>query len=146
MAVELLSAMAGTAAFSVLFGVPRKHTLACGLIGGAGWAVYLWLAGLGGRTEAYFGASVAVILLSRFLAVRRQCPATLFFIPGLFPLIPGVGVCWTAYYVVTDQLSLAVGTGYEAAKCVVAIVLGIVFTFELPQRFFFVGRKGRRGL
>ena len=40
------------------------------------------------------------------------------------------------YYLVTEQLGLAVYTGYEAVKAAVAIVLGIVFVFELPQGVF----------
>ena len=44
---------------------------------------------------------------------------------------------------VTDQLYLAVQTGYTAVKVAVAIVLGIVFVFELPQGLFraLVGRR-----
>ena len=61
---------------------------------------------------------------------------TIFLIAGIFPLVPGAGVYWTAYYIVTDQLRLAAGTGYTAVKVAVAIVLGIVFIFELPQGLF----------
>ena len=38
---EILAAMIGTVSFSLLFGVPRREYPWCGLIGGAGWAVYL---------------------------------------------------------------------------------------------------------
>ena len=43
----------------------------------------------------------------------------------------GPSITW-----VTEQLGLAVYTGYEAVKAAVAIVLGIVFVFELPQGVF----------
>ena len=66
----------------------------------------------------------------------KNCQCTIFLISGIFPLVPGAGVYWTAYYIVTDQLRLAVQTGYQAVKCAVAIVLGIVFIFELPQKMF----------
>lgn len=56
--------------------------------------------------------------------------AFFFLIAGIFPLVPGAGVYWTAYYIVTDQLRLAAETGYTAVKVAVAIVLGIVFIFE----------------
>ena len=62
--------------------------------------------------------------------------AFFFLIAGIFPLVPGAGVYWTAYYIVTDQLRLADETGYTAVKVAVAIVLGIVFIFELPQGLF----------
>lgn len=57
-------------------------------------------------------------------------------IPGIFPLVPGAGVYWTSYYIVTGQLDQALVTGFQALKMAVAIVLGIVFIFELPQGFF----------
>ena len=62
--------------------------------------------------------------------------AFFFLIAGIYPLVPGAGVYWTAYYIVTDQLRLAAETGYTAVKVAVAIVLGIVFIFELPQGLF----------
>lgn len=46
-----------------------------------------------------------------------------------------------AYYTVTDQLYLAVQTGFDAVKMAVAIVLGIVFVFEIPQTVFQIGNQ-----
>jgi len=76
------------------------------------------------------------VLLSRFMAIWKRCPVTIFLISGIFPLVPGAGIYWTSYYLVTNQLPLAVSTGYQAVKDAVAIVLGIVFVFELPQQLF----------
>ena len=136
MIYQLIAAMIGTVAFSVLFGVPRKYYLYCGLIGGASWAIYSGALCVFGPAESSLIATMVVILLSRFAAIWKSCPVTVFLISGIFPLVPGAGVYWTAYYIVTDQLRLAAQTGYQAAKCAVAIVLGIVFVFELPQNLF----------
>lgn len=136
MIMQLIAAMAGTIAFSVLFSVPRKYYIYCGLIGGAGWGIYSLLQGASSPAIASMFATMVVIFLSRFAAVWQRCPVTIFLISGIFPLVPGAGVYWTAYYIVTDQLHLAVQTGYQAVKCAVAIVLGIVFIFELPQKMF----------
>lgn len=142
--IEILAAMVGTVAFSVLFGVPRRYYRYCGLIGGAGWAVYSLLADQCGEPGASLAATMVVIFLSRLMAVRERCPATIFLISGIFPLVPGAGVYWTAYYIVTEQLWKAVQTGYLAVKIAVAIVLGIVFIFELPQGLFLT-LAGHRG-
>ena len=40
---------------------------------------------------------------------------------------------WTVYYIVTDQLYLAVQTGHTAVKVAVAIVLGIVLCLSCPR-------------
>ena len=140
---EILAAMVGTIAFSLLFGVPRKYYAYCGLIGGAGWGVYSAAGLLWAPAQSALASTIVVILLSRLAAVKERCPVTIFLISGIFPLVPGAGVYWTVYYMVTDQLYLAVQTGYTAVKVAVAIVLGIVFVFELPQGLFraLVGRR-----
>lgn len=139
---QVLAAVLGTVAFSVLFCVPRKYYLYCGLVGGAGWWLYLALMTYASctATEATFFATVLVIMLSRFLAVWDHCPVTVFLTSGIIPLVPGAGVYWTAYYLVTDQLHEAALSGVAAVKAAVAIVLGIVIVFEVPNRVFQRGK------
>lgn len=145
-AAEILLAGIGTIAFSVLFFVPRKYYGLCGICGAAGWAIYSVCASVGvSSPESTFLATLVVIFLSRLFAVMEQCPSTLFVIPGIFPLVPGAGVYWTAYHIVTDNLKMALETGFTAFKVAAAIVLGIIFVFEIPQGFFrmLAGRKKR---
>ena len=134
--VKTLCAAIGTIAFSVLFSVPRHYYPQCGLIGGAGWLAYSLLINVSGDHASVLIATMIVILLSRIAAVKEKCPVTVFMITGLFPLVPGAGIFWTTYYIVTEQLSPALSTGYSAIKTAAAIVLGIILIFELPQRFF----------
>ena len=95
--------------------------------------------GLFGST---FFATVLVVFLSRLSAVRRHCPVTIFLVAGIFPLVPGAGIYWTAYYVVTDQLAKASDRGFQTLKIAVAIVLGIPFVFEFPQKWFRGAERG----
>ena len=145
MIVRTVLAFVGTIAFALLFGVPRKYFISCGFIGGAGWLLYAALSQHAGMTptEATFFATVLVILLSRACAVLERCPVTVFLISGIFPLVPGAGIYWTSYYLVTGQMRLAASSGFAAVKAAIAIVLGIVFVFEIPNGFFRVlaGKK-----
>ena len=137
--LQILAAGIGTVAFGALFGVPSKYYPYCGLIGASGWAVYvfLWMrTGFWSEAVVVFLATVLVILMSRFFAVRERCPVTIFLICGILPLVPGAGIYWTCYYLVTGQLDEASTRGFSALKAAVAIVLGIVFVFAIPQRFF----------
>ena len=147
MVYETAAAVVGTVAFALLFGVPSGYYPYCGVIGGTGWLVYrLLVAGFSEPASALF-ATIAVILISRMVAVRKHCPVTIFLVSGIFPLVPGALVYWTAYYIVTDDMALAAKTGFLALKVAVAIVLGIVFVFELPQGFFrFAAKKNRQDL
>ena len=42
-ALQLAMAFIGTVAFSVLFSVPRRFYVSCGVTGSIGWAVYIFI-------------------------------------------------------------------------------------------------------
>ena len=140
--VQTLAAFVGTTAFAVLFGVPRKQYVPSGLVGALGWLLYLVLFRHAGLTAAVATvlSTVFIGILSRVFAVREKCPAAVFLLCGIFPLVPGAGVFWCTYYLVSSQLELSSTAGFTAAKIAVAIVLGIILAMELPQRVF----SGRR--
>ena len=139
---QVAAAFMGTVTFGLMCGVPRKYLLYCGICGGAGWWLYVLLERQGCRaTETTFFATVLVIVLSRYFAVLGRCPATVFVISGIIPLVPGAGIYWMAYYLVMNRQELAMAYGFEAVKTAVAIVLGIVVVFELPQRWFRVRKE-----
>ena len=126
--IQLAAAFLGTAAFAVLFGVPRKYYIPAGVVGMVGWASYLLvvrftpLSLVGGTLVA----STIVAFLSRFFAVNLKCPGTVFLVCGEFPLIPGAGVFWSSYYVVSNHLGESLAAGLTAVKVTIAIVLGII--------------------
>ena len=144
LAVQTFAAFVGTVAFAVLFGVPRKQYVAAGLVGAFGWLLYLVLYRHAGLTAAVATvlATVFVGILSRVFAVVEKCPAAVFLLCGIFPLVPGAGIFWCIYYLISSQLDLSSTTGFTAAKIAIAIVLGIILAMELPQRLF----SGRRRL
>lgn len=144
MITQVLAAIISTIAFSVLFGVPKQYYPYCGMIGGAGWLIYCLLDPWCSSPEGTLLATGVVVLLSRLFAVHMKCPVTIFLIAGIIPLVPGAGVYWTAYYIVTNQMELAADTGFTALKVAVAIVLGIVFIFQVPGQVFRIGmpKKG----
>ena len=49
-----------------------------------------------------------------------------------------------SYYIVTNDVMRAAQTGFTALKVAVAIVLGIVFVFQLPQWVFRLGFLKKR--
>lgn len=133
MFVQLLAAYAGTVAFAVLFGVPRKYYLDSGLCGMLGWLLYLILVNHTGLSVAnvVFFATVLVTFTAMVLAIVRKCPITVYLICGIFPLVPGAGIFWTTYNLVSEQLGAAVQTGVTALKVTIAIAFGIILVAEL---------------
>ena len=135
--VQLPAAFIGTLGFASLFGTPRRYYLSCGLAGMMGWTVYIvlaWYTGLLSVAGAAFFGALTVALVSSLLAVWRRCPTTVFLICGIIPLVPGGGIFWTAYYLVSDQLRLAATTGFTALKVTIAIAGGIITLTALVAR------------
>lgn len=86
-----LLSMIATMAFAVLYQIPRKAIVPVGLLGGAGYLFQL-AAMRYGMTEviASFVASLSVCLLSEGLARRLRMPVTVFAVPGIVVLVPGI--------------------------------------------------------
>ena len=142
--VQTLAAFVGTTAFAVLFGVPRKQYVPAGIVGALGWLLYLILFRRAGMSPAMatLVSTVFIGILSRVFAVIEKCPAAVFLLCGIFPLVPGAGVFWCTYYLISSQIGQSSAAGFLAGKVAIAIVLGIILAMELPQRFF----SGRRRL
>ncbi|MGI6008020.1 MAG: threonine/serine exporter family protein [Ruminococcus sp.] len=134
--IQFLAAFFGTIAFSVIFLVPREHYLACGVIGGLGWLFYWWLQNCMGVSylPGTFFAAAFVVLLSRICGVEFKCPTTIFLSSGIFPLVPGVGIYRTVYYMIIGEMDQSSLYGRQTIGTAIAIVFGIIFVFEIPQQ------------
>lgn len=140
---QLIAAFIGTMAFAVLFGVPHKYYLDCGICGLSGWIMYLILSRLCGMSsvESTFLATMVVVFLSYYFATFRKCPIIVFLVCGIFPLVPGAGVFWTSYNIVSDQLNAALSSGFLALKLTFAIVFGIIVVTEIRRRIQYRQKK-----
>ena len=137
-AVQALAAFVGTLGFAILFGVPRKQYIPAGIVGVLGWLLYLVLFRVAGFSPAIstMVATVFIGIMARVFAVLERCPAAVFLICGIFCLVPGAGIFWCTYYLISSQIDLSSTAGFTAAKIVIAIVIGIILAMELPQRLF----------
>ncbi len=140
--IQLVVSYFATIAFSGMFNVPKEQYAYCGICGSVGWSVYRMLLTAGhGIVIATFFATLVLTFICRVFAVIRKMPITVFLIAGIFPLVPGAGIYFTAYYFVIDDNIQAFTKGLETFKVAMAISLGIVFIFSLPQSLFhFLGQ------
>ncbi len=116
----------------------NPETARSGIVGALGWLLYLILFRKAGMSAAMatLVSTVFIGILSRVFAVIEKCPAAVFLLCGIFPLVPGAGVFWCTYYLISSQLEQSSAAGFLAGKVAIAIVLGIILAMELPQRFF----------
>ena len=133
LALQFLLAGAGTLSFAVLFASPKRTLPYCGLVGAMGWFIYE-LAVLFGL-ESFAASLLAVIpltLLARIFAIVLKTPVTIFLLAGIFPLVPGAGIYYTAYYFIQGSNALALSNGISTFKVAVALAIGITLVLSVP--------------
>ena len=61
---------------------------------------------------------------------------TVFLLTGIFPLVPGAGIYYSAYYFIQGDNALALANGISTFKIAVALAVGIalVLCLPLPQK------------
>ena len=74
-----------------------------------GWLLYLLLARHTAvpMTVNVFLSTALVTFVSTMFSILRKCPVTVFLICGIFPLVPGAGLFWTTYNIVSNKVPAA---------------------------------------
>lgn len=135
--LEFFVAMVATISFAVLFNSPKKEILYGGFTGAIGWIVYYIITENGGyNVLASLIATFCLTIFARSFAVIRKAPVTVYLLPGIFSLVPGAGIYYTAYYLFIGNNEMFGFKGLETVEIAGAIVFGIIFGFGIPQPLF----------
>lgn len=137
--LQFLFAAAGTLFFGIRFAVPRRAMLHSALVGAVGWLVYELAVFYGMSAEAAsLLAVIPLTMLARAFAILLKAPVTVFLLCGIFPLVPGAGIYYTAYYFIQNDNALAASHGLATFKVAVALAIGIsvVLSIPLPKKLF----------
>ena len=132
--IQLITAFLGSLGFAMLFGMRRKHVFPAALGGLLAWGVYLavhaWMPGifLPNLIAAVFSAAYA-----EFLAHIRKCPATLFLILAIIPLVPGSSLYYAMDAAVNGEFASAGEFGHMTLVCALAIAAGISLVSVIHQ-------------
>ena len=135
--IQFVIAMIATLAFAIVFSAPKSELLYCGISGGIGWIFYfIIMEALGAPTLGNVVGSFLLTVFSRTFATKRKNPVTVYLIAGIFPLVPGAGIYYTSYYLITNDMSMFSSYGLSTIKTAGAIVMGIIFGMAFPQSWF----------
>ncbi len=134
--LHLLSefALAGvaTVSFAILLSVPKREYLTCGFVGAVGWVIYVLLTDAGQSPAlATLIASIPLTALARTFAIRHKAPVTVFLVSGIFALVPGAGIYYTAYYFIMGDPMFST-KGIETLKIALALALGMTIVLGMP--------------
>lgn len=125
-----------TCGFAIFFSVQPKLLLWTAPIGALGWLVYvLGVFNYENPMIYSFTAAAVISLCSEILARRLKQPAILFVIPGILPLVPGVGLYQTVYSIMFKKYGLAATIGTKSVIVSIGIALGILVVASLSRVF-----------
>jgi len=142
--IEIIISFLATTAFCILYNAPKAQWLFGGLIGGFSWLVYRLCCFKTTTVISAFIATLVITFLARTFAVARKSPVLIFLVAGIFPLVPGVGIYYTAYYFIMSNFALAGAKGVETLKIALGIALGIICVLSIPQKLFQLFDKKRQ--
>lgn len=133
---QIMTSFLASAAFGVLFNVPRNTLIKCGLTGMVGWMFYYIL-----ETHHFnlvFATLIGafwVAIISQFFARRYKTPIIIFSVCGIIPLVPG-GTAYDAMrHFVMNDYSTAIALAAKVLLMSGAIAIGLVVSEVLNQLF-----------
>jgi uncharacterized membrane protein YjjB (DUF3815 family) len=126
---QIVLAFFGSVFPVILFNIDRKKIIWAGICGVVGWVTYNIVLGYANSVVmASFLGALMVGLYSEFMARKLKTPASMFSIPGIFPLVPGITAFNTIKYIVENQPTLAFDKGMQTIAVGGAIGFGIMLS------------------
>lgn len=126
--VTFIVATIATIAFSVMLNSPKKYLLVQGIIGALGWCSYMVLHKEWGMSSFYanFIATLLLSLASEISARIFKQPTTIFVIPGIIPLVPGLGMYQGMERIIQNYYNAGMTVLMTAITDAGAIALGVM--------------------
>lgn len=126
---DFLFCVPATLFITVLFRVPKKAAVISTILGSLGYILYEFSSPLlHSPIAAYFGATLFMAVVSELLARIFKMPTTVFIIPSIIPLVPGLGLYQTMSYLVENESAKAAQTGINTIFAIVAMAMALVLT------------------
>lgn len=131
--------------FALTINVPHRALNLAGISGTVGWMMY-WFCfrfGMGRMLSNLLGAFIIGILGLIFARIKK-CPVTVFNIPALVPLVPGVPAYQAVRALVDGETFDAETAILKVAIVTCAIALGILLSTMFIEMFYRTKRFYRR--
>ena len=126
MIIQGISAFFASAAFAILFYLPKKYIIHAGMTGSFCWFIYLIVNKVANdKVLATFAATLVVAITSHILARILKTPVTLFLIPGIICLVPGGGMYQIVQSFIDNNTVMTQHYFNETLQIAGAIALGI---------------------
>lgn len=130
---EIIGAFFASYFFSVLFNTQKKELFYCGIMGASSWGLYTVGENLlKVQPEiSSFIASLAVGILTCYLARLRKAPVTVFLVAGIIPIVPGAGMYRTMFALLNNDYTGTVTHLIETLQAAGAIAIALAFPLSI---------------
>ncbi|MFJ7744896.1 threonine/serine exporter family protein [Peribacillus sp. NPDC097295] len=134
MIAQLITSFIASAAFGIIFNVPKNSLIQCGTVGMVGWFLYYYLVeNEVNSIAATLAAAFLVAVISQYFAKRYKTPITIFNVSGIIPLVPG-GLSYDAMkHFVENDFNMAFQLAAKAFMLAGAIAMGLIFAEVMNQ-------------
>lgn len=129
MFAQLIMSFIATSGMGIVFNVPKKAIIKCGLVGMIGWFIYFYMITIGySAVLSSFVSAFSISLLSHVFARMYKTPVIIFIVGGIIPLVPG-GLAYNAMRnFVSNNYSLAIEFFAKVLLIAGAIAIGIILS------------------
>lgn len=130
---DLIFAAIGSAAVAVIMHAPKKSIAACGICGGLCYVLCNLLGGVTTLFVSHVCAAFLLMVSSRALAYFLKTPSLTFLVSAIFPLVPGAGIYYCAYYLMQQDIPAFSAKIMQVLTIALALAIGIVAGTMLPM-------------
>ncbi len=130
-------AFLATCGFGFILQVPLKSLQTSGIIGAIGWVVFIHIARTMGSSTAYanFTATVIIALVSELAARISKQPVNIYVIPGIIPLVPGLGMYQGMTQIISGHYEYGMNILMHAGSDAGAIAMGMMLVTSIFRMF-----------
>ncbi|MGN1298454.1 MAG: threonine/serine exporter family protein [Candidatus Scatovivens sp.] len=143
MIIQMIAAFLAVFFFSVTLEVNKKFIIYAGITGMLGWITYLICKKFQiNDILSYMISGVVITLVSYILSKIFKVLVTIFLIPGILPIVPGVAIYRTVYYLIMNNIE---STRYYLIQTVL-IAGSIAIAIFLAESIVIVNSKIKKNI
>lgn len=132
--ISVIASFGATVGSAIVFNTSKYDIVRAGIVASLGWLTYLLIKNSSPSLPvAYFAGAFVVALISEIFAFVLKNPATVYLLPGLFPLVPGGGMFQTMEAAVSGNMENALSTGFSTLTAAGAIAIGIAVASSIAR-------------
>lgn len=142
MILEIIIAFIATLGFGIIFNIKGKNLFFAAFGGALSWFIYVLCLQIGlTEISSLFLSSVIFSTYCEIFARILKTPITTLVVCALIPLVPGGGMYYTMFEVVTGDINKSLELGIKTLASAGVLAIGIIFVSTITRLIMSHKRK-----